>query len=290
MQYLKKILVMAALLAMALAPQAARAEDNGFANALQLYYKAQWPEAAQAFQKVIEQNPQDSMALDYLIHCYIKRNDLRTVLYQLEQKTVATSEKDATALAHLGFGYLARSMREPNMLDEAQKTFEKSLTLDNNCAIAHCGIGLVYYQRRMMPRAKGHFLTALRHNPNDLMALERIGEITMVDERRPSEALTMFQTIMDKMPAYPDGYWYVGSANYDMGRYGACVDYMKKTIELDPSGLTQGYHAPMLMGKCYMKLKQYDDAKLAFNMALKLNPNNPEAKHFLEQSEHPPKN
>ncbi|MBM3464689.1 MAG: tetratricopeptide repeat protein [Armatimonadetes bacterium] len=260
-----------------------------FSTALQQYYQQQWPQAIESFHKIMEQDPRDTLSLHYLIHCYIKRNDMRSVLYNLEQKAVQSNNKDAVALAQLGIGYISRSMREPQMLDQAQKAFEQALTIDNNLSIANCGLGLVFYQRRMMARAKGYFLNALRANPEDLMALERVGDIIMNDEKKPSEALTFFEQIVQKAPTYPDGYWFVASACYDMARYDRCIENLKKCWELDPRGLTQGYHAPILLGKVYMKQKQYELATEAFEASLKINPSNPEVQYLLEQAKNPPK-
>ena len=274
-------------------PQRAWAEEAKtqptFAAGLDQYYRSQWPEASATFQRLVEADPRDTMSFVYLLHTYLKRNDQRTILYQVEQKVVATDSKDAVALAHLGLGYLTRSLREAPMLDEAQKTFEKALTIDPNLSIAHTGMGLVYYQRRMMPRAKGHFLNALRSNPNDLMAIERAGDIAMIDEKHPSDALSLFGSLTEKAPTYPDGFWYVGSAQYDLERYDRCIENMQKVMDLDPQGLTQGYHAPILMGKAYLKLKKYPEAQAAFQSALKINPGNAEAKYYLEQATNPPK-
>lgn len=263
--------------------------DPDFTTALGFYYKQQWAQAQESFAKVAEKDPRDTMAWWYLIHTYYKRNDLHSILYRIEQRAVATEYKDATALAHLGLGYLVRSMREPALLDEAQKMFDKALALDENLSIAHTGQGLVFYQRRMMPRAKSHFLSALRANPNDLMASERVGEIVMDDEHNANQALPFFDTLTRLAPTYPDGWWFTGSAAYDMGQYDRCIELMQKVMDLDPNGATQGYHAPMLMGKCYMKLKDYPKAEQAFQYALRMNPGNKEAQFYLEQAKNPPR-
>lgn len=279
----------ALLLALTAAPARADEAPSGadFSTAMQRFYQQDWAKAIDAFQAIVDKDPRDSMAWFFLFDAYIKRNDLRSLLYQLEQKTMATDNKNAQALAQLGLGYLARYMKEPNssLLDESQKTLEKALELDKSNSLAHTGLGLVYYTRRMIPRAKGNFLEALRANPNDLMALERVGEITMVDEKRPQEANELFNQLVARAPTYPDGYWYVGSSFYDMGDYDRCIENMKKVIELDPNGVTQGYRAPMLMGKAYLKLKNYPAAKEAFLLELKLNPTSEEARYLLEQSQ-----
>ena len=285
----KYALIMAFTLALAVPALAQGGPDADFTNALNLYYKQQWPAAQDAFAKVAERNPRDTMAWWYLIHTYYKRNDLHSILYRIEQQAVASDYKDAVALAHLGLGYMVRSMREPSLLDEAQKAFEKALALDENLSIAHCGQGLVFYQRRMMPRAKSHFLSALRANPNDLMASERVGEIIMDDEHNASQAQPFFDTLTRLAPTYPDGWWFTGSAAYDQQQYDRCIQMMQKVMELDPNGFTQGYHAPMLMGKCYLKLKDYPKAEQAFQAALRINPNNREAQFYLEQAKNPPK-
>lgn len=258
-----------------------------FAAAIQLFYQQDWPQAIDAFQKIVDKDPRDTMSWFYLVDGYIKRNDLHTELYQLEQKTMQTDNKNATALAELGIGYIARYMKEQqaSILEEAQKTLEKSLEIDKNNSLAHSALGLVYHIKRMMPRAKGHFIEAFRNNPNDLMALERIGEITLVDEKRPKEAIELFEQIVHKAPTYPDGYWYVGSSYYDLGDWDKCIEYMEKVMTLDPKGVTQGFHAPMLMGKAYMKKKDYADAATAFRKMLQIDPNSKEATFLLSQAE-----
>lgn len=288
-----KVTMYALIVALSLSlatPALAQGEpDPEFTTALGMYYKQQWVEAQDAFTRVAEKNPRDTMAWWYLIHTYYKRNDLHSILYRVEQRAVASEYKDAVALAHLGLGYMVRSMREPALLDEAQKTFEKALAIDENLSIAHCGQGLVFYQRRMMPRAKSHFLSALRANPNDLMANERVGEIVMDDEHNATQAQPFFDTITRLAPTYPDGWWFTGSALYDLKEWDRCIQIMQKVMDLDPSGFTQGYHAPMLMGKCYMKLKDYPKAEQAFQTALRMNPNNREAQFYLEQAKNPPR-
>ncbi len=259
------------MLAPALA-QKDTADSPAMREGLSHYYAGRWTEADEKFNQVLEKDPQNTLALAYILNAHFRMHNVDGVISQIEQKAVARGE-DPQAQAQLGMAYFLRGMIIPNVLDEALTEFKASLQGDPQLAMAHTGIGLVYFQKRMMPRAKGYFIRALRLNPHDVMAMDRLGNILLVDEKKPEEARQLFERILAELPTYPDGYYFMGSALFDLKRYEEALPYLRRCQELDPSGFTNGFDAATLLGDTLMLLNRNQEAIDAFEAARKIRPN-----------------
>ena len=267
-----------ALLVALLVPAAlpASAEEGGanspaMEQGLTAFYAGKWDEAIPAFEQVLEQDPQNTLALSYILHAYYKKRDINGVINQIEQKAVARGE-DPQMQAQLGMAYFLRGMIMPNVLDEALTEFKAAMKDNPDLAMPYTGTGLVYFQKRMMPRAKGYFIRALRLNPHDVMAMDRLGNILLVDEQKPQEAMQLFERILAELPLYPDGYYFMGSALFDMKKFEEAIPYLKRCAELDPNGFTQGFDAATLLGDTYLQLGRNQEALVAFEAARKIHP------------------
>ena len=150
--------------------------------------------------------------------------------------------------------------------------FKQAIKDDPNVSMAYTGLGMVYFQKRMMPRAKGYFIRALRVNPHDIMAMELLGNIMLVDEKKPEDARQMFERITAELPTYPDGFYYLGSALFDLNKAGDAIPYLMRARELDPKGLTKGFDAASLLGDALMKENRKAEAIEAYEVALKIRP------------------
>jgi tetratricopeptide (TPR) repeat protein len=247
------------------------ADSPAMREGLSHFYAGRWTEAGQKFNQVLEQDPQNTLALSYILDAHYRMHDIDGIIGQIEQKAVARGE-DPQMQAQLGMAYFLRGMIMPNVLDEALTEFKASIQGDPQLAMAHTGIGLVYFQKRMMPRAKGYFIRALRLNPHDVMAMDRLGNILLVDEQKPEDAKQMFERIVAELPTYPDGYYFMGSALFDLKRYEEAIRYLKRCLELDPNGFTQGFDAATLLGDTLLLLNRNPEAIEAFLAAQKIHP------------------
>lgn len=266
-----------------LAVSAGMAYASSIEDGIKLFHQKNWTEAAKKFESALVENPYDTLAILYVLDSYEKNGDLLTISNKFEQESVNNSS-DAVAAAKLGFAYFSRSLLNQSLETEALEQFKKSIKADPKLGMAYTGLGLIYYQKRMMPRAKGYFLKAMQLNPNDLVANEFIGNILLVDEKKPDEALIYFKKINELLPSYPDAYYYIGSALYDLANYPEAIKFLQQSCVLDPQGVTQGYYAPQLIGDIYLKQKMYKEAASYFEQALKINPQNAYAKYKLEKA------
>lgn len=263
-----------ALMLVLVAPALARegtADSPDMREGLARFYAGQWTEANSAFEKVLEQDPENTLALSYILHANYKMHNIDGAITAIERKAVARGE-DPQMQAHLGMAYFLRGMIMPNVLDEALTEFRAASQGDPQLAMPYTGIGLVYFQKRMMPRAKGYFYRALRLNPHDVMAMDRLGNILLVDEQKPQEARQLFERIIAELPTYPDGYYFMGSALFDLKRHEEAIPYLQRALELDPNGFTQGFDAATLLGDTFLHLGRNQEAIEAFETARKIRP------------------
>lgn len=258
--------------------------DAGLAS----FYTEKWDDAIKNFQTVVSKDPQNSLALSYLMHSYFKKKDITSIVNQMEQQAVAKGN-DPTAQAQLGMAYFLKGMVIPQVMEESLTEFKNAIKDDSKNSLAYTGMGMIYFQKRQIPKAKGFFVKALRSNPHDLMALDRLGNILMVDDKKPEEALQLYERIVAELPSYPDGQYFMGSALFDLKRYEDAVVYLQKARDLDPKGLTQGFDAATLLGDCYLKLNKAPEAIAAFEAAQKIQPNSTYVKLRLDKARNPGK-
>ena len=222
------------------------------------FYQQKWDDAISHFKQALREDPQRTLALCYLLQTYYRKKDLNSVLKEIEAEAEGG---EPVATAHLGLARFLRGMIRPDVMEEALSPLNQAIERDPALAIGYCGLGMVSFQQREMPRSKEYFLETLRRNPDDVMALELLGNILLVDEKKPEEALEQYQKINALLPTYPDGQYYTGSVLFDLGQSEAAVSRLELAIELDPKGLTKGADAAALLGDVYLKLGQPGKAR-----------------------------
>jgi tetratricopeptide (TPR) repeat protein len=239
--------------------------------AMQSFYSGNWDEAVVQFDSVLAKDPTNTLALAYILDAYYRKKDVDGIVSQIETETTAAGE-NGESLSKLGMAYFLRGKLLPSALDEALTEFKSAVEDDPENSMAYTGMGLVYFQKRMMPRAKGFFVRALRLNSHDVMAMDRLGNILLVDEKKPDEAKAIYERVIKELPTYPDGQYFMGSALYDMGKLDEAIPYLKRSAELDPNGYTQGFDALTLCGDIYLKESKFEEATAIYEQAKKVRP------------------
>lgn len=265
-------------------PALAQAYSPELEQGMQAFYNEDWDASQAHFEDALKKNPQDSLAMAYMLHAAYKKKEINEIINRIEQKAVSRGE-DPTALAHLGMGYFLRGMIIPNQMDESVTEFKQAIKDDPNVSMAYTGLGMVYFQKRMMPRAKGYFVRALRINPHDIMAMELLANIYLVDEKKPEDARQLFERITAELPTYPDGHYYMGSSLFDLGQADAAIPYLLRARDLDPKGLTKGFDAASLLGDALMKENRVAEAIQAYEKALSIRPDSQYVDTRLKQAQ-----
>lgn len=252
-------------------PVLAQAHSPELEAGVKAFYAKDFDTALTHFEDCVKLHPQDSLAMAYILDIAYKKKQVNEVINRIEQRAVGRGE-DPTALAQLGMAYFLRGMLEPDYLDEAITELKQAVNDDPQLSIGYTGLGMIYYQKRMMPRAKGYFVRSLRVNRHDIMAMELLGNILLVDEKKPEDARQMFANVVAELPYYPDGHYYMGSSLFDLNRYGEAIPYLQRATELDPNGLTMGFEAASLLGDVLIKENRTAEAIQAYELALKIRP------------------
>ena len=265
-------------------------ETQSMKDGFRLYYGRDFSGAKEHFQSVLDKEPSNSMAIMYLADCYRQDKTIAKLLDAFEEKALA-NPKDPYIKCHLGFAYFCQSMMtRDDLFEEAINQFQEALKLDTDNALGYTGMGTIYYQKRLIPRAKSYFTKAIKLNSKDTMALERLGDIYLNDDKNYMPARNAFEEIISLYPSYPDAYFYYASASQAIKEFDTAIEYFNKTSAMDPLGITLGYYAPVRIGDIYFKeLKNYEKALESYNSALKINPENSYAKSMVEKSKNPPK-
>lgn len=264
-------------------PVLAQAHSPELEAGMKAFYAEDFDGALAHFEQCIKANPQDSLAMAYLLDIAYKKKEVNETINRIESQAVARGE-DPTALAQLGMAYFLRGMLESNYLDEAITELKQAVNDDPQLSIGYTGLGMIYFQKRMMPRAKGYFVRALRVNSHDIMALELLANIYLVDEKKPEDARQLFARIVSELPTYPDGYYYLGSSLFDLNRFDEAIPYLSRCSELDPKGLTKGFDAASLLGDVLVKENRNAEAIESYQKALGMRPDSEYIKVRIRQA------
>lgn len=284
------VFALAAFMTLAAFAVPVRAQETpNMKSGLERYYAKDFKEAEKFFRSALEEDRGNSMAIMYLTDCAKQQKALGTILNEYEEKALA-APSDPYIKCYLGFFYFCKSLQDrDDVFEEASNMFKEALKLNPNLALGYNGMGTVYYQKRLMPRARSYFAKAIKLDSNDSMSIERLGDIYMNDDKNYGAAKGYFEDIIALYPSYPDAYFFRGSACQKEGDVDEAIRMYKMAAERDPNGLTQGYYAPVRLGDVYYGQGEYAKAIEAYEKALDINPNNSYVLRMIEKARNPEK-
>ncbi|MCL5036625.1 MAG: tetratricopeptide repeat protein [Chloroflexi bacterium] len=275
-------IILLAVFAFALALPAA-AEDNRVLldEGMKLYLQKDWAQARDKFYEAVKQSPDNPLAIMFLLSAAIRAADLQPLIQEFQKKAL-DNPNDHVAQAQLGFTYMSRGLYDRDLMENALEELQSVAKADPSLSLPYSAMGLIYFEKRMMPRAKGYFLKSLHNNPEDVISLEYLGNILMIDEKKYPDALEMYTKITKIVPNYPDGYFFAGSCLERMEKFDEAVEYFKKCMELDPNGVMKGYFAPRRIADIYYQLGDNEEAVVYYQKALELSPDSRFIKERIE--------
>ena len=117
----------------------------------------------------------------------------------------------------------------------------------------------------------------LQHSNSDVEKLMQLG-IRSMNLANYSEALTIFNGIVDSYPDYAEGWNKRATLYYAAGNYDASIEDIEKTLALEP----RHFGALSGLGLVYIQRNELSKAKQAFENLVKVHPNSPNAKQNLK--------
>lgn len=199
--------------------------------------------------------------------------------------------------------------------DQALKSFQKALELDENFTLARHGLGLTFTGLGYYWRAAWEFTKAFHLDPHFAEAYKALGDVLASAPRKLSQAMEAYQKALEQDPEYADAYVGLGDikvtmgeleeamalyqralkadpdharVHYSLGRlyhhekglYYEPIEAYRKAIALDP-GLVEAYVA---LGELYEEKGLYPEAVQAYEGAIAIEPRNPNAWFSLAQA------
>jgi tetratricopeptide (TPR) repeat protein len=272
----------------------------------------QYPEAITFYQQALDKDPASSDALQGLMNTYIAQK-------QLDQAVAAAKSQIAKSANVSGFyDLLGTALFQKKDYAAADAAFHKAIDLDKNnsdallklaqaqAAEGSASQALATYQQSIKdhPReisfyilagmmdesqnnfdqARSMYQQALNIQPDNPLASNNLAYLMLQQGGNVDVALSMAQTARRGMPDSPQAADTLGFAYFQKGVYRSAIDMFQESLRLnEKAGAADDPLVHYHLGLAYQKANQPVQARQQLERALKISPNNPEARKALSE-------
>jgi tetratricopeptide (TPR) repeat protein len=166
----------------------------------------------------------------------------------------------------------ARSFEELKQYDAAINDYKKILSIDNNYAQAHAGIGKILFEKGQYPIADLHILRASSIDPKDFEIIYLAGRSQLMMQNWEN-AETFFRQAKIMNPEYAPIYYYTGMSRAYQGDVNGAAASFNTYLQKEPDNLVARYNR----GFALLKIGYISWALEDFDFILKNNPTHIEA-------------
>jgi len=268
------------------------------------HQKGRMAQAQALYEKVLKTEPWHFDALQ--LFGYLAYQTSRPQLaVELITKAIVVNPTFAAPYSNLGL-----ALHQLSRFDEAVDNYDKAIGLKSNYAEAHHNRGNALKELKRFTEALASYDAALASNPafaeahngrgNVLTGLDRLEEAVvsynnaltvkpdyaearnnlgsaLAGLKRFGEAVKEFEKAIALNPRYADAYNNLGYLLMTQGRNRECVPHFCKALELQPSFK----EVTKRLSSVYYMLGEIDKAAKMYKQWLKLEPDNPIARHHL---------
>jgi tetratricopeptide (TPR) repeat protein len=263
--------------------QQALDQDAGSTDALQgimnVYLAQKQPDQAIAAARAqIAQSPATSGFYDLLGTVLFQRKDLKGADSALH-KAIELDENNADALLKLGQVQAAEGS-----VSQALATYQQSIQ-DHPREIAfYILAGEMYESQRDWNNAKAMYQKALEIQPDNPLASNNLAYVILDEGGNVDVALAMAQTARRGMPDSSNAADTLGWAYFHKGVYKSAIDLFLESLRLNEKrGAADDPAIHYHLGLAYEKTNQPAQARQQLERALKINPNDSEARKALSE-------
>jgi tetratricopeptide (TPR) repeat protein len=219
-------------------PQPAPAEvpDRWLAlkrQAIARYQTGQVEAAVRRFEEVLQHQPTDYIAQQYLIELYWRqgaRDKARTLLGEM-----------AAALPEANFlTQFATHLEAAQLVDLADEVYQRAARIAPQSPEAPYRLGKNALQQGRYAAAVAHFREALRRQPDLLGALQGLG-LAYAAQGQDEQAEAQFRAVLRLAPDFAEAYTHLGKTLARTGRLDEAIAAYRAVIKLEPDR-AQGYH------------------------------------------------
>ena len=256
-----------------------RLSEAQFMLGLALYELYEPSRAVRAFEETLRLNPSDANALLYLGKAQLQMRDYRASARSFE-KLAESKPKDPDVLYNLSLSYMKLMLESVNRLgavapqsyqfsllmaqdaesrnfdEEAIKKYQEALAQRGNhdAVGVHYALGSLYAKSGKFDEAAGEFQKELKINPNDSLALWKLGEIVFRSD--PGEARIYFERAVGLHPNLPQAALAYGRILAYLGETEKAIGQFQRVVRLAPEEYSVHYH----LFKAYRRLGRAEEA------------------------------
>src|SRR5215510_3482114 len=220
-------------------------------------------DAIAAWQLVLQRQPTDYIAQQYLVELYWQQGQRAAAMALLE--TLRQTMPDANFLMQFAF-----HLEDVQLYDLADQVYRAAAQHDQHLAEAPYRLGKNALRTSRYAEAIGHFQQALRRHPGLVAAVQGIG-LAYAEQGQTAKAEVQFQAVLRLAPDFAEAYTHLGKLYAGTGRLDEAATAYRTVIRLQPEQAL-GYHN---LGAVLVAQGQTEAAIAQFQEALHRNP------HFL---------
>jgi protein O-mannosyl-transferase len=239
-----------------------------------LITKGLWDEAESHFAKARELNQSPQLPNPHAAIGLTSLDKEGIINYQiLQSKKDAAQNPNESTFIKLGRLYI-----DAEKLELAIEQFKKALQFNSKSIDAFVGLGIVYSKQDKTKEAVEAFNNAIDISPDSSIPHLSLGFIYATKLDRKDLAIKELQRAVAIDPTSLDGHKNLALAYSEQGYVDKAIYEYKKLLKLN----ARDDAAQFALGQLFVKKKQIDQAREAFNNALEINPNHFAAKRQLE--------
>ncbi len=246
------------------------ARQIGIAN----YRKGDFLKAAASFRKALDEDPNDSEAVQLMGLSYYLAGRPSEAIAPLERVQTWYPSANVDAAYILGICYM-----QTKDYPSARKAFARMFGVPADSAAAYLFAARMLLRQDFAPVAEEYAKKAVELDPKLPRAHMLLGELYLYKSRIP-EAVEQFQKELELNPGEAAVYYKLADGYSRLQKYEEAEKLLQRSIWLDATS-TGPY---ILMGKVLEKKGETALAVRALQRAISMDPNNPMPHHLLGQA------
>jgi protein O-GlcNAc transferase len=168
------------------------------------------------------------------------------------------------------YSALARILMQLKRTEEAKNLLLDAIKQDDNFALAHFDLGLLYEEQGELTKAETEFRKSLELMPGHPIAHGYLG-VLLMNQGRYQEAETSLRHCIQVQPNEAAAHDNLGMVFYLQNKYSEAIPHFKQALEINPA-IENTWNN---LGGTYIRLGQWSEAETCYNKSLHINPDNP---------------
>ncbi len=230
-----------------------------------LYEEGKYDDAISYLRALLEREPKNPVYWSRLGSAYAQMNKFKNSVYAYKQ-AIKYDPKNVKAMYNLSIVYSENGSHK-----EAQKMAQRALKLNPRNPLIQASLGNTFIDEGKFDRAKKVYEQIVEVKPDFDVGHFNLGVIN-TQERNLDAAQENYQEVLKINPADAEAKENLAAIHIFKNDYEEAVDYLLEVINSSPEDDITLENAYYNLGVAYLRLKKYQQALEAFEMAISIEP------------------